>query len=595
MADHNNLRVIGQQLLEHIEQHKHCVEPRPADQGASPKTLLDAFGIEVLGETESQGIICWIKHTKKRWTIKSPAHWPDNEILQAVGRQGAERLWLEKSPPPVGKYTPADLRIAVALEAAAATRITPKDMLGQGIWKHGKELVVVNGAIAHLYDGKIFNRIKRPKLGRQIIDFDAGRAWAKNIRKVALKMTAGRATKIFVRLRRLMASWSWSHRQDPDVATALVLATFIQACWTWRPLVSITGASDSGKSTFMEDLLVAIFGAWVIAADRSSEAGLRQAIRHHAAPVLIDEFDKYKQRQQVLELFRTASRGGKILRGTQDQTGQEFGVKHLAWFAAIESGDIWGQDRNRFIRLELRPPTNRGNLVLPGPSELAKLGQQLAAVAIWAAPAAVPLADRIKGVRIKGVHGRLIESFAVPAAMFAAIRRGRSATQEQGESVLKIMIEGRTTLANQGEKDEVQLLRDILAANMRITVNAGSSVTTQERAVGQVLQHAGHNSDCLEAKGLRVIEPKMAAGKLLFLAHEVVRRELLKGTRWAESRIDQLLERLPNAKREQQRCAGQRPWGISLPWPACLQCLGVEGNDQGDCTINHCPKSTCSR
>ena len=66
--------------------------------------------------------------------------------------------------------------------------------------------------------------------------------------------------------------------------------------------------AQSGKSTFMSDLLVPMFGEWAIAGDRSTEAGLRQAIGHDAAPVAIDEFDKYRQRQQVLELFRSSSR-----------------------------------------------------------------------------------------------------------------------------------------------------------------------------------------------------------------------------------------------------------------------------------------------
>ena len=573
-----SLRVLGRRLLEHVERHKHSVMPKPADQQTPSKTILDSVGIEVLGETEDQGILCWSNHTKKRWRIKSPAKFPVNEMLQAVGRFGAKRLWLgDAKDCPEGMCTPAELRSAVALEAAEAMRIMPKDLLGQGIWKHGDEFLVVNGAVAHLYDGTAFRRVERPKLGRRMIDFDAGRGWVKNLRPATQAMTAKRAMALFSDLWRLLGNWNWTHHQDPLVAAALLLATFIQACWTWRPLVSIIGASDSGKSTLMADLLVSVLGEWTIAADRSSEAGLRQAIRHHAVPVLIDEFDKHKQRQQVLELFRTASRGGKIIRGTPDQGGLEFGVRHLAWFAAIESGDIWGQDRNRFIRLELKPPANRGKLALPGPSELGKLGQELAAAALWAAPAAVPLAECIKGVRIEGVHGRLIESFAVPAAMFAVIWHGRGATCEQGESILKIMIKGRATLANQGEKDEVQLLRDILAANIRVTISKESSYSTsQDRAIGQLLEEREH-AKTLEAKGLRIVEPRGEPGVRLFVAHDVVRKELLRGTRWADSRIDQLLERLPDAKREQQRCARQKPWGITLPWPGCL--AGLEGSE----------------
>ena len=198
------------------------------------------------------------------------------------------------------------------------------------------------------------------------------------------------------RLQGILGNWNWTHAADAEVVAALIPATFIQACWTWRPLVSIIGASDSGKSTLLGQVIVPVLGEWTIAADRSTEAGLRQRIGCNAAPVVIDEFDLYSQRQKVLELFRTSSRGGEILRGTADQTGISYGVRHIAWFAAIESGDIWGQDRNRFIRLELLPPQNRGDLVLPSSRELAELGRQLMVAAIWAAPRAVELAESIR-------------------------------------------------------------------------------------------------------------------------------------------------------------------------------------------------------
>ena len=44
------------------------------------------------------------------------------------------------------------------------------------------------------------------------------------------------------------------------------------------------------------------------------------------------------------------------------------------------------------------PPRNRGELLLPSTRELGELGRQLMVAAIWAAPAAVELAeDRKRG------------------------------------------------------------------------------------------------------------------------------------------------------------------------------------------------------
>jgi len=392
-------------------------------------------------------------------------------------------------------------------------------------------------------------------------------------------MTAAKAKRAVDELKALVECWNWCHEWDPAVIAALVPATFVQACWTWRPMVSITGPSDSGKSTFLSEVLVPLFGDWAISADRCTEAGLRQAIGRDASPVVIDEFDKYKGRQAILELFRTSSRGGKILRGTQDQSGQEYGMKHLGWFAAIESGDLWGQDRNRFIRLELLPPAARGTLQLPTPAALKRIGEQLAAVGLWAAPAAIPLADAIKSTSIEDVHGRLVESFSVPAALWAVAQYGRQATPEQATEVLHCLIEDRDSLQSQGEPDEIQLLRDIVATNLRVTFEEQGTRGSDDRTVGQLLNCYRTYAKILEAKGIKVVQLRSGAW-VLFLATAAIRRELLRGTRWSESRIDQILQRLPGAKRGQQRCGGQKPWGIELPWPDGLACLGGLGDEQ---------------
>jgi len=537
-----------------------------------PAAVLAAIGLDVLGEQEDQAIECWIHRTRKRWIIKNISKWAELEILQALGPEAAARVCFDGEPPSTEKFTAQELRAAVAIAASQAPRHSGENLIGQGIWKVGNRFLVVNGAGAMTYDGSQFCRVEHPKFESKIIDFNSAKSWAKSLTGTTEAMDLGEARRTLGQLHRLLGNWNWTHRADVDVAAALVPATFIQSCWTWRPLVSITGESDSGKSTLFEDLLHPIFGDWTVIADRATEAGIRQAIANAACPVLIDEFDKYRQRPQVLELFRTASRGGKVLRGTRDQRGKEFGVRHLAWFGAVESGDLWGQDRNRRIRLELDLPRNRGGLVLPGTQELAELGQRIAAAALWAAPAAAPLADRIKSTRVTGVHGRLIECFSVPAAMHAVLRRGRDVTDESASDTLRAMVEDREALVAQGEPDQIQLLRDILASNIRSERPSGG---IQEETVAQVLNRRAapgyERSDrgALEHKGLKIVESS-GRGQLLFLVSDVIQRQLLQGTRWAELRIDQILLRLPGAQSEQQRCGGQRPRGVTVPWPACL-------------------------
>lgn len=555
----------------------------------SPDEVLDAFGIEVLGEQDDQSIVCWSRNTRKRWVIKTPAKWADTEILQAVGSAAKEVLCNSPEPAPEGCYSSQQLREAVALAAADAPRVSERRLIGQGVWQRGQKLLVVNGANANVvHDGK-FRPVNKPRFKSEIIDFNQSASWTNQrlLRERIGAMNAKAARSTLRRVEHLLKQWNWSQPWDARVVSLLIPATIIQTCWSWRPLVSIIGPSDSGKSTLLGDVLQPLFGDWTIAADRSTEAGLRQAIAHHATPVIIDEFDQYRHRQQVFELFRTSSRGGKMLRGTANQQGIEFGVKHLAWFAAIESGDLWGQDRNRFIRLELFAPKHRGNLSLPSQAEFTTLGRQLVAVAIWAAPAAIKLADDIKGTRVEGVHGRLVESFSVPAAMDAVIRKGLNAPLEEALKALKAFLKGRASLDEQCEPDEIRILRDILAADVRVSIRRSGSNEYVQRTVGQILQDcrpfgpddAGDLVDELAARGIRIVEHRSGRNSL-FLATDMVREKLLAKTRWHLTRIDQILKRLPGAKSQQQRCAGQKPWGIVLPWPGCLDRVNGKDNSQ---------------
>lgn len=460
-------------------------------------------------------------------------------------------------------------------------------MYGQGIWRHGDKFLIVNGAEAHFYDGQDFEQVLHPKLDRHIIDFDANAAWADQIVNDTRSMRVGTGKNLLDFLEEFLVRWNWTHPQDFRVLAALIPATIIQTVWTWRPLCSVIGPSDAGKSTLIQELLLPILGNWTIRADRSTEAGLRQAIRHHAMPVIIDEFDKYRQRQQVLELFRTASRGGTILRGTQNQMGMEFGMRHLAWFFAIESGDIWGQDRNRFIRCELHLPNERGTLRLPPHDALREVGNIVVAVALWAAPAAIRLANAIKSTQIDNIDGRLVESFSVPAAMYAVLSLGREVTEAQAVEIMKMMLAGREALLGPTEAEESRLFGDIMASTVRVQdPGKGGVAPIVECAIGRILEeHLTHDyrfgkesHTTLEANGVRIVPRD--SGDWLFIVPEIVQRQLLQHMRWEQTRVDQLLLRLPGAERGQQRIAGTKRSGILLPLEGCHACLDLQDKNK---------------
>ena len=136
------------------------------------------------------------------------------------------------------------------------------------------------------------------------------------------------------------------------------------------------------------------------------------------APIIVDEFDKYKQRQQVLELFRTSSRGGQILRGTQDQHGQSFGLNMSRTSQRSNPVTFGGRTETDLYVASWGCHCSAGRLVLPVADELRTLGRQIAAAALWAAKAAVRAsAERSSKDASRVYTVDWLKSFAVPAAI----------------------------------------------------------------------------------------------------------------------------------------------------------------------------------
>jgi hypothetical protein len=306
----------------------------------------------------------------------------------------------------------------------------------------------------------------------------------------------------------------------------------------------------------------------VILTSDTTAAGLRQKIANRMLAIVVDEVDaknkaKLAKQKEILEMLRSASRGTAALRGTGNQKAIEFTLRHLVWVAGITLSYDDQADRNRAISLNLLPPLPEmtGKLMLPSSGDLASLGQRSLAAALWAIREARGMATKLKDQKVEGIDARLVESYAVPAAMIAVVLGFDDA---MAAKFLADML-GDTKSDSPVESDEDSLISEILQA----TVQLGP----HRRTVGQVVLHvlkpaADYREQWLEALqgvGIRVGISTIA------MNHKAVRSKLLRGTRFEGQPIDQTLRRVPGSSPSQQRIGGVIGRGVKFPLDAFVE------------------------
>ena len=541
------------------------------DDGEDPATLMERIvckelGLVVDGEVGKEVKVWSIAHRKFGMIDTSRMTYED--ILKLAGPIAKRKIHLGRDEIP-GMYKVGQLRGAIAI--LGGYRNAEQGDRGIGCWagrtdddKAVRSIVMVNKGEAGVYhaDTKEFSRHETPFVEGLVLDLSAEKPWY-SFEAVSRMLKDAQdpmwRTNVINRLMAVGESWFWTQGQGniPAIYAGLVLATWVQTCWEWRPLVSLTGPSDCGKSTLF-DATSRLFGGLCMLSSKSSEAGLRQYVKQSARIILCDEFESDDNRNKVLELFRTSSRGSIRLQGTQNQKGTHYGMRHIPWVAAIELGMDREPDRNRFVPLELeRPPKkDRGKLRLPSPAELEDLGQRSLAVAIVSLAYAKCYAEYLRGMTVPGVHGRIIESFAVPIGMLAA---ACGADRAKAEQMLTNALLG-FELGGNGVFDESKLIHTILSSFVDLGHGDRASVSQLLAepdsfgvGAGQALERHGlgltrhHGQDCV------------------FVAADAAKRFLLRGTVWEHQDIAQILRRLPGAERLQVRIAGRRPWGIAIP------------------------------
>ena len=551
---------------------------QPSNAGAVSSSLtpeqaiLDRLGCVVCGILQGSGFIeAYSIINGTSYVIRSLNSFSVYDAVVAFGLTAVNAVISQEREPPPGKVSIGDVRKAIGA-IASGNIITDGDSVGAGVWEIKDDIVLIGKAVAHCYTpDKRIVAINTPVHRDKRIDFTSNTIWYDEQKLTEMLRSAENLAwrrQVVDDLLELFARWdNWSLPSSVEIGAGMTLATWVQTLWNFRPHVCISGPSDCGKTTFINRAMTGMFNGLCAAMQKTTEAGLRQKIRNTGMILAIDEFEGDDNRQKVLELLRTSTRGGTMPRGTSSGKSQEYGLKHIAWVGGIEVGLHEGADKNRFIGLDLDgvdlSNTERKKLTLPSTAYLHELGERSAAVAIWSIRAARAMAEQIPAVvRIEGVDTRYVESFAVPAAMLAVNMGG---TLENACENVRAWIEERG-IKEHKVSDEDEILDAIsnskIAENGKMyTVSYLLSVCKADVACGAFSLDLDPNSPVrgadadrmLQANGIRYFREDGTVA----VHPPQVRRFLLANTRFSNKDLGQLLKRVVGAVKSRQKVASK--------------------------------------
>jgi len=135
----------------------------------------------------------------------------------------------------------------------------------------------------------------------------------------------------------------------------------------WRPHIWLTGAAGTGKTFLLDKVVRRIVGDIGLSVQSATtEAGLRQTLRHDARPIMFDEIEgadmKAQARiQNILELARQASSesGASLIKGTVSGNAMTFKIRSCFAFSSIGVSATSRPDETRITVLGLKADGDR--------------------------------------------------------------------------------------------------------------------------------------------------------------------------------------------------------------------------------------------
>jgi len=537
-------------------------------------SLISQFvSFQVLGELEDKRIAFWSR-AKRKIYLTTLKDFNLDCLDQVGGLEVRSKVVRSMNQLQKGKIHFFALKRDLIVEAGK-TLLGEETWFGQGINLLGDgRLLVLSGDMAVIWDGSKFESFNDPMIERKFIRRNSAEGWIdiKLLEKSVLKMDKDRAQEICNNAIRIIQQWGFSSDYDPELVAGFLFAQMVQTLWNWRPHLWISGPQGSGKTILIE-LFDRIAGnlARRYEGQVLTEAGFRQDVKYDFRLTMIDEFEKSGARQELLDLLRSAGRGGSSTKGTPSGKAVHHSIRHMVLVASIERGLARAAEKHRFIKVEMKKDPDR-NPKIPSLEEAEQLRMDFLSFALWGSFQAKKLIKKLG--RLGTYEVRLVEAFAVPISMVSITDpEPLRCLEELSRSILDKQQESGEEIA----EDEDSLLEDILTSTLKVSIidDTGKSIYS-DRSIAQLLNIRSElHERTLQAYGIKRYK------EALFFAPQIIERKLLRDTMWKGLNVRSILKRLQGAEAAQRRIGGEHLRGVLLTqWQKRVGSDNQEDNEE---------------
>lgn len=453
-------------------------------------------------------------------------------------------------------------------------RFTPDRTRGLGIWDGGGGIPVYNAGQACYTLDASGNIVPCSNIAETGIIYTRTEA-APQLNAPALTDEEGRLVMDY------LASVPFRENHGGLFMGGLLVSSLLSGYLAFRPHCWINAPAESGK-TELRNTLLELTGNFSLSFEgaESTPAGVRQRLCGNAVPVLFDESEGKDNRRNLsniqghLDNARSATRGGVVLKGSVDGTGQSFPLRAGFMFFSVDNQLNRASDLTRFIVLTLQKKT--GQDVAPTLERIKTARAAMLAVVtpekliariLREAPVIRLNTDAIKReLEVSGESGRRSELFGTILAGAWNLTHSGPVTPEYLEDCKNIVAASQLAVAE--ENDSERCLRTLLEYRDQ---NEGglllSELLLHGIPTGNENDQRGErrNREAAARNGV-ALKPEGGTPKTLFIAcGHTAMKELFKGTDWEGGNCKGALSNLEGVEFKKERLLSGTYRGVSIP------------------------------